>query len=74
MAFFIPLIIALALMVVSYLLMPKPKSEPAHFDQMDDPTAEAGKPIPVAFGTIRVKSMNILDYKDKHYRVRTIDT
>jgi len=32
---------------------------------MDDPTAEAGREIPVVFGTMTVQSLNVLWYGDK---------
>lgn len=58
--------IALALNVVSYLLTPKPKQpKPEAAKQMDNPTADAGKPIPVIAGTVIVKELNILGYWDK---------
>jgi uncharacterized protein YbaP (TraB family) len=66
MAFWFQLLIGLALAVVSYLLAPKPKKhKPEAAQEMDEPTAEAGKPIPVVFGTISVKSPNVLHFSDK---------
>lgn len=66
MAWFVALLIGLALQVIGYLLTPKPKQQkpPAAAD-LEDPTAEAGRPIPVVFGTITVKGINILWYGDK---------
>lgn len=69
MGWFIPLIVGLVLNVVAYLLMPKPKQpKPAAARDMDDPTAEAGRPIPVVFGTITVKGLNTLWFGDKSTR------
>ncbi len=66
MPWFIPFLIGLALNVVSVLLMPKPKqAKPEAAKQMDNPVAEAGKPIPVCFGTNMIKEPNILWYGDK---------
>lgn len=66
MAWFIPFLIGLALNVVAYMLMPKPKAaKPEAAKDMDNPVAEAGKPIPVVFGTVTVKGLNILWYGDK---------
>lgn len=64
--FFLPLLLGLGLSVVGYILMssikqPKP---PAARDQ-DSPTAEPGKPIPVIFGTMTVKGVNVLWYGQK---------
>ena len=66
MGFFIQLLIGFALAVVSYLLTPKPKVEkPAPATDMEGPTAEAGRPIPVVFGTITVKGLNVIWWGDK---------
>jgi hypothetical protein len=59
-----PLIIALIAAVVSValtaiFLRPKPP-KPASTSDLEDPVAEAGKPIPVVFGTVTVKGLNIL--------------
>lgn len=66
MVFWIPLLIAIALLVVSYVLMPKPKTpKPDAATEMDSPTADAGKPIPVPFGTLTITSPNCLWFGDK---------
>lgn len=72
MGFFLGLIIALALMVVAYLIMPKPKQASPEVQDMDDPTAEAGRPIPVPFGTITIKGLNVLWFGEKRYQKRKI--
>lgn len=59
------LIISLILIVVSYLLMPKPKTPPDTSSDTEDPTASAGIPIPVVFGTILVKDVNVLWFGNK---------
>lgn len=66
MGWFIPLLFAIAFQVVAYLLTPKPKkTRPPAAEDLDDPVAEAGKPIPVIFGTVTVKGLNILHFSDK---------
>lgn len=66
MSFFVSLLIGIALQVVGYLLMPKPKTpKPAAAQDLESPTAEAGRPIAVIFGTITVKGPNILWYGEK---------
>lgn len=65
------LIVALVLTVVSWLLRPKPKVEQPAAQDMDNPTASAGRPIPVLFGTVTVKGLNVLDYFDKRHVQRT---
>jgi hypothetical protein len=61
--FWIPLLIAIAMMVVAYLIMPKPKApQPAATRDLETPTADAGRPVPVVFGTLRVKGLNVVWY------------
>jgi len=69
MLWFIPLLISLALNIAAYLLMPKPKGpKPEAARDMDNPTAEAGREIPVVFGTLTVKGLNCLWFGDKSIR------
>ena len=57
------LAIAIVMAVVSYALQPRPKMPvPAAATEMDNPTASAGTPLPVVFGTMTVKSSNFLGY------------
>lgn len=66
MPWFIALLIGLALQVVAYLLMPQPKQpKPPAAQDAEDPVAEAGKPIPVVFGTLTVKGINVMWFGDK---------
>lgn len=59
------IIIIIVLEVAAYLLMPKPKApKPAAAQDLELPTAEAGRPIPVIFGTLTIKSPNVLWYGD----------
>lgn len=65
-AWFIPLLLAIVFNVVAYLLMPKPKvTKPEAAKDMDDPTSDAGRPVPVVFGTVTVKGLNVLHFSDK---------
>jgi hypothetical protein len=60
---------AVASVVLSLLLMPKPKApRPEATSDLDNPVAEAGKPIPVVFGTVTVKGLNVLWFGDKGRR------
>jgi hypothetical protein len=73
MEFFTALLLGLVLNVVAYLIMPKPKSaKPPAAQDMENPVAEAGKPIPVVFGTITVKGLNVLWFGEKHIRTYKI--
>ncbi len=57
------LVFSIILAVVSYALQPRPKMPtPAAATEMDSPTASAGIPLPVVFGTMTVKSANFLGY------------
>lgn len=65
----VALLISLAIQVVAYIIMPKPKApKPEAARDLESPTAEAGRPIPVVFGTVTVKGPNILWYGDKSVR------
>jgi hypothetical protein len=62
----VSLLISVALNVVAYIITPKPKApKPQAAAQAENPTAEAGRPIPVVFGTMRVKELNVLGFWDK---------
>lgn len=72
--FLIQLVVAVVLAIVSYALAPRPKrSKPPATTDLQDPVAEAGKPIQVVFGTINVKGPNILHTTDKRYRTYEVD-
>ena len=63
------ILIQIAMMIVSYMLTPKPKqAKPAAAEQADNPVAEAGMPIPKVFGSMRVKSLNTLWFGEKYIR------
>lgn len=57
------------------LLLPKPaRNKPDSVQDFEDPTADAGRPIPVVFGTMTVKGTNVLWYGDKQTRRSKIST
>lgn len=59
-------VVATAINVVAYIIMPKPKGpKPDAVQSAQNPTASAGKPIPVVFGTIFIKEVNVLWFGDK---------
>lgn len=65
-AWFLPLLLAVAFTVVAYILMPKPKrTRPPEAQDLEEPTADAGRPIPVVFGTVTIKGLNVLWFGDK---------
>jgi hypothetical protein len=56
MPWWVLVLVAVALTAVQFLLMPKPKaSKPEQVKDLEDPTSEAGRPVPVPFGTITIK-------------------
>lgn len=60
------LIVAIGLTALSYLLAPKPKApKPSSTEDLNDPVAEAGMPVPVVFGTITLKGLNAMMTTDK---------
>lgn len=57
-----------ASLVISYALRPKPEEPtPARLQDLDVPTAEAGREIPVLFGTRDIGNANVVWYG--HLRV-----
>jgi hypothetical protein len=73
-AWFIVVAIAVAVAAVALVLMPRPKTpKPDAMNDLENPTAEAGRPIPVVFGTITVKGVNVLWFGDKDSRTYKTD-
>lgn len=58
------LVMMVASYAISYYTARKSKGNEAQVGNMEVPTAEAGKTIPVIFGTILVKDANVIDYFD----------
>lgn len=66
-------VMAIVSSVISYVIAPKPpQAQRAETKDMDSPTAEAGKPIPVVFGTVMVKGVNTLWFGDKRKEEREL--
>ena len=71
--FFIQLAIGLALNILAYLLAPKPKPpKPPSLEDFKTPTAIAGRPIPVIWGSITITGPNVLSVHDKSIRKREV--
>ena len=63
------LVFAIVLQVIAYALTPKPRTtKPPESRDLENPTAEAGRPIPVVFGTMTVRGINVIHYADKAKR------
>lgn len=59
------LAIIVASLVLSYALAPKPpQPKQPEISDVDAPTAEEGKAIPVVFGTVWVTGPNVIWYGD----------
>lgn len=57
------IVVLIVAALVSYALAPKPPSpKPASIEDFDIPTAEQGREIPVAFGTVTVTGANVIWY------------
>jgi hypothetical protein len=70
--FLAAMLLGVGSLILSYLLMPKPKQpKPLTVDDLKEPTAEAGRPIPVLQGSSDIKGLNVLSYHDKSIRNRT---
>ena len=66
MGWFLPLLLTILFAVISYVLAPRPKKEkPPEVKDIDDPTADAGRPQPVMFGCKTVTGINVLWFGDK---------
>ncbi len=64
--FLVQLVIGIGLQILGYLLMGTPKAnKPESVQDMENPTAEAGRPIPVVFGEMEVSGINIIYYGEK---------
>ena len=51
--------------LLSYALRPRPQLQPpATLEEIESPTAEDGRPIPVVFGRRRLTSPNVVWYGD----------
>ncbi len=64
------ILISIALSIIAAALAPKPPD--AEVQEADIPKSEEGAPIPVVFGTVRIKSSNTVWWGDpRTERVRT---
>lgn len=72
-SFLLQLLVSLILSVVAYVIAPKPKKDaPEELKDLEVPTSESGRPIPVVFGDITVKSPNILWFGEKRTEVKEV--
>jgi len=59
----VQLVVAVALAVLAHLFSPKPSDPKSDATRdLEAPTADAGRPVPVIFGEMTVKGPNCLGY------------
>jgi hypothetical protein len=69
MAWIIAVVVAVAVAALAMVLMPRPKAPRSDATKdLEDPTADASMPVPVPFGTITVKGLDVLWFGDKGSR------
>jgi hypothetical protein len=62
-------IMVVAAIAAAYAVSPKtPEQKPATLSDLNVPTAEQGRPIPVVFGTYLIQSPNVVWYGDLAYK------
>lgn len=67
------LLIAVALQVVASLIMPRAGgNRPQQAEEMQSPRADAGSPVPVVYGTVRINGPNALRAGRKYRRTRKV--
>lgn len=72
--FFFQLILAIGLFILDLLFGPKPKRNTGpEFQDLEDPTASAGRKIPRVYGCKRVKGVNVLSFTDKSKQETSIN-
>jgi hypothetical protein len=59
------LVVIVVATLISSALAPKPpEPKPASLSDVDVPTAEEGRPIPVVFGSVLLRGSNVVWYGD----------
>ena len=52
-------------LIVSFAMTPKPQTQkPPGINEVNVPTAEEGREIPVIFGTLLIEDINIVDHRN----------
>lgn len=74
--FIAAIIIAAIVNVAAQLLMPRPRQgrPDSMTEAMENPTADAGKPVPVIFGDFEVRSPNVIGFYDKKMDTYDVDS
>lgn len=62
----VSILVGFVVQVVGYMLMGQAKQEKTDdVSDLEAPTAEAGRPIPVLFGELEIKGLNVLWFGEK---------
>jgi len=73
-AWFIPLLLAVAVNVLAYFILPQPKrNKPEFAEDPENPTAEAGIPVPYLVGTKTISGLNCIWTGDKVHQTQSED-
>lgn len=72
--FLINLAIGIGLQVVGYLIQASrmKQQETEAVKDLEAPTAEANRPLPVPFGEVEIKGLNVISYADKQTITRKV--
>ena len=73
MNFIFQIIIAIAMAFAAAFLTPRQKQPKPEVEELDSPTADAGKEIPWIFGTLWVESGNVIFSAEKSSDTDEID-
>ena len=66
---YVQLVILVIAIIAAVALQPKPPGrKPSSLEEIDIPTADEGRPIPVVYGTVVTKSPNVVWYGDLGYQ------
>lgn len=65
--------IAVGLLVLSYLIAPRPPGSDVTPAELESPTIERGRKIGVVFGTVTVKELQMLWFGDKSQRTYEVE-
>lgn len=64
--FLVNLLIGFGSLLLGYMLTPQPKQpKPPAVEDLEEPTSEAGRPIPVPVGSVEITGLNLLSSADK---------
>lgn len=76
MALLAALIIAVVMHVAAALLLPRARTgrPDSMTEEMDNPVADAGKPVPVVFGDYELRSPNVIGFYDKKMDTYDVDS